>query len=210
MLNRRELLIGSGLALLPLLALASKSSDNAAAQRMRAFIESTPYARGRFSQSTLDRDGKPVSADSQGNFRFLRPGCFEWSIDKPYVQRIFSNGYTLWIYDPDLAQVTVRQITGSDAISQSPAGLLFGTTELDSIAELKLLDADTVFAKFFNPSGNFESASVHFKGNELEELTLKSSLGQTVRVRFLEFTRQVQQAESFNFTPPAGTDILKM
>ncbi len=187
---------------------AAGTSEADALRKMHAFIEATPYAQGRFRQTSVDREGRETAAPSEGIFRFLRPGFFEWSTQKPYEQKIFSNARQLWIYDPDLAQVTVRRIT--QEMTNSPAGLLFGTDNLEKVARLSMADPDTVAADFFNKGGIFSSALVRFKGNELASLTLKDNFGQTVTVEFLEFTLSEQNKGSFEFRIPRGADVLEM
>lgn len=38
-----------------------------------------------------------------------RPGKFVWRIEKPYKQQLVGDGEKVWMYDPDLRQVTVRK-----------------------------------------------------------------------------------------------------
>lgn len=208
MLNRRTFLMVLGGAMLPWSLQAAEDSSATAVAKMRQFIESTPYAKGRFHQTAKDKAGRDAATPSDGHFRFLRPGCFEWVYDKPYTQTIVSNGTTLWIHDPDLQQVTVRQITG--AIANTPAGLLFGATNWESTAKLSMADENTVQAEFKQTEGSFQSATIKFTPEgALSELFLVDNFGQTTHVVFTEFVKAQQSKESFNFKVPAGTDVLK-
>ena len=119
-----------------------------------------------------------------------------------------SNGEKLWIHDPDLQQVTVRQIT--DEIANTPAGLLFGSANWESTANLTLKDANTVYAEFLQSEGGFQSANIKFtQEGALSELFLIDNFGQATRVNFTKFVKTSQTKESFNFQIPPGTDVLK-
>jgi outer membrane lipoprotein carrier protein len=110
-LTRRTFIIGLCLASAAALA-AGKTEATGSLARLKAFLKSTTSARGTFRQTVIDRSGREVSKPSSGYFRFMRPGRFEWTYEKPYVQRIMSDGKTLWIHDPELFQVTEKALEG--------------------------------------------------------------------------------------------------
>ena len=82
---------------------------------------------GDFTQTVVNRNGKTQT--SAGTFAILRPGKFRWNYKKPYEQLIIGDGKQVWLYDPDLQQVTVRDV--SQALEASPAALLSGDNNLD-------------------------------------------------------------------------------
>src|SRR5690242_10909353 len=100
---------GEGVALLllcltlPLGAAASGLDD------FLAFNSATKTATATFEQQAYDRNGKVVDRSS-GRFAFARPGKFRWAYEKPRQQLLVADGTKLWIYDPDLQQVTVKRI----------------------------------------------------------------------------------------------------
>lgn len=65
-------------------------------------------AEGAFRQRVVDRSGKLVN-EAEGIFAFRRPGAFLWNYEKPWKQQVVSDGQTLWLYDEDLMQVTVKK-----------------------------------------------------------------------------------------------------
>src|SRR3546814_18614119 len=109
------------MAAAPLLAWSADAPD-----QLRKFIADVPAAAGQFSQQRLDSQGQGKA--QSGEFSFRRPGQFRWSVKKPYAQLIVSNGKTVYQYDPDLAQVTERNV--DQYIAPSPAALLFGSCAL--------------------------------------------------------------------------------
>lgn len=64
-----------------------------------------------FTQRVIDVERTSVDP-STGKITFKRPGQFIWSYHEPYEQDIVSDGETLWVYDKDLEQVTVRPASG--------------------------------------------------------------------------------------------------
>jgi outer membrane lipoprotein carrier protein len=80
----------------------------------------------QFVQTTSGQAGRERVAS--GRLWISKPGLLRWEIQKPYPQLQVLDGRQLWLYDPDLMQVTVRplasvQLTGI-------AGLLLNTTGL--------------------------------------------------------------------------------
>src|SRR5947208_437148 len=95
-----------------IVAIASAASSLAAANGLDDFLsfnQNTRSASGRFEQQVMDRAGKVVERGS-GSFTFARPGKFRWVYDKPHPQTLVADGQKLWIYDPDLQQVTVKRM----------------------------------------------------------------------------------------------------
>ncbi|HEX7559759.1 MAG TPA: outer membrane lipoprotein chaperone LolA, partial [Usitatibacter sp.] len=104
-----------------------------------AFNAATRTATANFEQLVFDRGGKAVERAS-GTFAFARPGKFRWTYEKPHKQLLVGDGAKLWIYDPDLSQVTVKRI--DNAISSTPAALLAGKDDITALFTLR--DAGTV------------------------------------------------------------------
>ncbi len=67
-----------------------------------------------------------------------RPNKFRWDYNKPYEQQIISDGKQVWLYDTELAQVTVREL--SKALGSSPAALLAGDDTLDKSFKFSNID----------------------------------------------------------------------
>src|SRR3954471_8698436 len=99
-----------------------------------SFNQNTKSASGRFEQQVMDRAGKVVERGS-GSFMFARPGKFRWIYDKPHPQTLVADGTRLYIYDPELQQVTVKRV--DQAISSTPAALLAGREDITSLFSLR-------------------------------------------------------------------------
>jgi len=98
-----------------------------------SFVKDVRKSRAIFSQILLDKNAKIIQ-ESNGTMQFERPGKFRWHYEKPYEQLIIGNGETVWFYDIDLNQVTVRKL--DIAIGSSPAALLAGENTIESNFDL--------------------------------------------------------------------------
>ena len=89
-------------------AVKTVSVDGSA--QLEAFLSHVSAAEGAFRQRVVDRSGKLVN-EAEGIFAFRRPGAFLWNYEKPWKQQVVSDGQTLWLYDEDLMQVTVKKVS---------------------------------------------------------------------------------------------------
>jgi outer membrane lipoprotein carrier protein len=176
-----------------------------------AFNSSAKTATARFEQQVFDRTGKAVEKAS-GTFAFQRPGKFRWVYDKPNKQVLVGDGARLWIYDPDLNQVTVKRI--GQAISSTPAALLAGKDDITALFTLR--DAGTadglswVEATPKAQDTGFERVRLGLQGRTLAAMELHDQLGGRTMLRFLDLKANAPvAADSFRFTPPKGADVLE-
>lgn len=179
-------------------------------QRLKAFYQSTPAMKAQFKQTVLDKSGRKVQEVS-GVMQLLRPGKFRWDYQKPYVQLIIGDGKKVWLYDPELSQVTVRAL--DKLLGSSPAALLAGNLEVEKIFELKDIgkqsDLEWVEAAPKDKDGGFEKVLLGFKGEQLAEMELHDNFNQTTVVEFINLERNPKLSpKSFNFKPPAGVDVV--
>lgn len=187
--------------------LTVQAAEPTARGALETFLKNTGSAAGRFTQSSFDRTGKPTAPESSGFFRFLRPGRFEWTYEKPYEQQIMSNGKTLWLYDRDLMQVTVKALGAS--LPTTPAAILFGENALDDDWTLREIGAGELEAVPKSSGAGFESVRLRFdEKGELAGMTLVDSFGQTTLLTFSNLRREAQPDASFEFKVPEGADVL--
>jgi outer membrane lipoprotein carrier protein len=190
---------------LPVAALASGLDD------FLAFNAATRTATASFEQLVFDRGGKAVERAS-GTFAFARPGKFRWTYEKPHKQVLVGDGAKLWIYDPDLNQVTVKRI--DNAISSTPAALLAGRDDITALFTLR--DAGTadgfawVEATPKAPDTGFERVRLGLQGKTLAAMELFDQLGGHTLLRFSDLKANASvSADTFKFSPPKGADVLE-
>ena len=211
-INRRYVLL-SGMAWVAL-ATVGRSVKAAEAKKLEQkalmqFLSTVKSATGEFTQETRDRNGR-VTATAEGQFAFLRPGSFDWLIEKPYRQRILSDAKTLWIYDEDLMQVTERAV--ADALPTTPAAVLFGEGRIPDGWRTETLPADATAVTLIPdvPAGGFEAVTIRFGDGALPvALELLDSFDQRTVIRFTRFTPQQVPQSRFAFTAPEGVEIVR-
>jgi outer membrane lipoprotein carrier protein len=198
----RALVLAALLA--PALALAEPM------ERFREFVRGVQSARADFEQKVYDRERRLVQ-DSRGSFAFLRPGRFRWSTAQPYEQLIVGDGERVWIYDPDLKQVTVRAM--GRALGATPAALLAGSAEVERAFDFtsvgRVDGLEWLEARPRDKDAGFERIRLGFGAAGLEAMELHDHFGQTTRLRFEKLVRNPPlAADAFRFVPPKGVDVL--
>ena len=195
------------LAACPVLAWSASAPE-----QLRKFVSDVPAATGQFTQQAMAPKGS-AKAPQSGEFSFQRPGKFKWAVKKPYEQLIVSDGKRVYQYDPDLAQVTERNVDQS--IGASPAAILFGSGSLDeafNISERPSSDGlDWLRATPRSADAGFTHVDIGFKDNLPARLELLDAFGQTTRIDLGNMVANPQlPADEFQFTPPSGVDVVKM
>ncbi|HEX4596881.1 MAG TPA: outer membrane lipoprotein chaperone LolA [Burkholderiaceae bacterium] len=186
-------------------------------QQLHEFLSQTSSARGDFSQTA----GKPAGGKdstsrarqgSEGSFAFSRPGKFRWITAKPYQQTIVSDGSKLYVYDPDLNQVTVKKLKG--AIPASPASILFGSNDFERDFQVnndgERDGVQWIVAKPRSQDASFDKIRIGFRDGLPVAMELADSFGQTTELRFSGVQRNARiDAAQFHFDPPKGADVLE-
>ncbi len=197
-----------------LLALASSAAVHAAVgparQRLNTFAQDLHSLAGHFSQTLTDANGE-VGKTSQGTFALEAPRQFRWDTVAPYKQTIVADGSRVWLYDPELDQVTVRVQSTEEA--HSP---------LTVITDLKQLDKDFKVTERGEHDGlqwlrlsstakdpQFDFADLGFDAQGLQRMVFRDQLGATTDIRFSDWKRNAPlPAGTFEFVPPEGADVI--
>ena len=196
------------------LLLISQGIHAGAIDKLHQFLESTKTLRAGFTQIVVAKNGTRPQ-QSSGVMIFSRPGKFRWQIEKPYSQLLVSDGEKVWIYDPDLRQVTVKKV--GNALGGTPAALLAGESGGKSTLEksFTLREAgereglEWVEAVPKSQESGFEKLRLGFAGNDLKAMELFDNFGQTTSLYFSNLERNlVVAASSLSFKPPAGVDVI--
>ena len=212
------------IAFLMLIAMGGACAQSTAdgLQLLGDFIRSVQTGRAQFTQTVTSpaRDAKVARTRvSSGVFEFSRPNRFRFSYTKPYVQTLVADGQTLWLHDPDLNQVTARKL--SQVLQGTPAAVIASAVDLRGLqADFDLtVQAPSgglhwVLATPRNRDGQLQSIRVGLRatpqGAELASLDILDALGQRSLIEFSRFEVQaVIPAGQFQFTPPAGADVLR-
>ena len=177
---------------------------------LKKFYKETHAMRADFYQVVTDKRGQKIQ-EVYGQMQLQRPNKFRWDYKKPFEQQIISDGTSVWLYDPELAQVTVRSL--SKALGASPAALLAGEDTLDK--NFKLVTAyrkgnlEWVSSNPKDSESGFNKISLGFKGESLQEMDMIDSFGHQTRIVFSHLQQNpVIDAQAFFFKPPKGVDVV--
>jgi len=177
--------------------------------RLEQLLGQTRTVEAAFDQVLLGPE-REIVKESHGRFALERPGRFRWDYAAPAAQTIVSDGKKLWIYDPELAQVTVKPL--DEALARSPAALLGGAADLDGSFEVVDLGVDGalhwVELAPKAADAEFERVRLGLGSRFVEVMELTDAFGQTTRITLRDAKLNGKlPAETFRFVPPAGVDI---
>ena len=198
-------------ALTAALMLIANAAHAGARGQLDAFTKGLKGLDGQFTQQVFDARGKQKEASS-GRVAVSAPRLFRWEYVKPYPQLIVADGKTVWVYDPDLQQVTRR-----------PQGAAEGNSPLAALVDPARLDKDYLVAEAGSAGGlewltltprdkddaSFESARLGFDRNGLERMSFTDLLGQRTEIVFAKWQRNPAFASgTFTYVPAKGVDVV--
>jgi len=169
----------------------------AASSELANLLNQVHTMRANFIQTTYDNHNKPIQK-SYGKMALMRPGKFRWEVSKPIPQTIIANQNRLWIYDPDLEQVTIRAL--NHAAGDAPALLLSHTDmTLEKNFNVRENQPTTPTWRWFTLSSkdresSFANIQMGFAQNQIKEMRLQDHLGHTTRIQF----QNIQMNPSLN------------
>lgn len=203
-----------------LIAISSISASANGLDSLEKFLKSTQSGRAEFTQTVTSpaREGQaPKVKNSSGNFEFARPNRFKFVYKKPFEQTLVADGQTLWMYDVDLNQVSSNK--QANVLASTPAAIIASSGDLKSLEPhfgLKSApDADGMSWVVATPKakdGSLQSIRVGFKttNGELASLDILDTFGQRSVLKFVKVeVNPALAADTFNFKPPAGSDVIK-
>jgi outer membrane lipoprotein carrier protein len=159
-------------------ALAVSAADSL--DRLQAFRAIDEPFSLAFEQSLLGDNGQAVEVQ-HGRLQILPPDRFVWRYQDPYVAEFGSNGVLVWHWDPELAQVTVRD--AAQVVAETPLGIL-----LDDNAAWPVQAQGEQWLSW-EPRGEqslFTQLRVRMGATAPAEIELVDALGQTTRVRLTD------------------------
>jgi outer membrane lipoprotein carrier protein len=204
------------------------SQAESGSEQLRQFVRNSKTAEGDFVQQQLrapkanepQDKGLKVVRQTQGHFVFQRPGRFVWDTQKPYEQKLIANGNQLILWDKDLNQATFRP--AGQALASTPAAILFGESSLDQHFDLiegeeRLGMKWVALVPKSDPNAKkkddlpYTKISIGMVNGLPKALELMDGLGSVVLVTLDKIQLNVNlPANRFNFTPPAGAEVLRL
>ncbi|MGR4068982.1 outer membrane lipoprotein chaperone LolA [Billgrantia sp. C5P2] len=190
----------------PAAALASEG-----AERLTRMLEPLETVEARFEQLILDGSGERLQ-QANGHMWLSRPGKFRWEVDAPYQQEVISDGSEVYLYDPDLEQVTVQAL--DQRVTHTPALLLSGSarelTESYEVSRQQQGSSETFRLVPKSPDTLFEELQMTFNDERLAALQMIDSTGQETVIEFSDVrTNHAIEDRRFAFQIPDGVDVIR-
>lgn len=187
-------------------------SFSAAAADLTTMLNDVRTMQASFTQTVYDNHGKAVQV-SHGQMALQRPGKFRWDVKKPIPQLIIANDSKLWIYDPDLEQVTIRSL--QHAAGETPALFLShvdNTLQNDfTVQSVVAKPKEWEWFKLIPKKSDsmFASIMMGFGQQQIQEMRLQDHLGHTTVIQFDKAKVNTALAGSlFIFKAPANVDVI--
>ena len=199
------------LTVLSFTSVAAMADDEVAVQRLTELLNQAQTITARFSQLTLDGSGTQLQ-ETAGQLALKRPGLFRWHTDAPMEKLLVSNGEKVWLYDPDLQQVTIQTL--DQRLTHTPALLLSGdVSKIRENFEISHKEAGDVVDFILKPKSKdtlFDSLRLSFRNKVLNDMQLIDSIGQRTNILFLNVKMNEPQDDAqFTFEIPAGADVIQ-
>ncbi|MCO6413294.1 MAG: outer membrane lipoprotein chaperone LolA [Thiogranum sp.] len=193
-----------------ILALFPMSGSVRAADLVSEYFSGLDSFQAQFTQVVVDSNGQQLQ-DSAGEVWMQRPGRFRWDYHTPYRQLIVADGESIWTYDADLEQATVKAV--DEALSSTPAMLLSGFRPLSEVMTWQQLDEKNGSTLYrLDPKqadSAVEQVQIAFDGKQLSSIDVRDGFGNQTRIRFSGVKRnQPIDPERFRLKLPPGTDII--
>ncbi|MHB0776474.1 outer membrane lipoprotein chaperone LolA [Halomonas sp. WWR20] len=203
----KTLVILSVAMLLPAAALA----DEQATSRLTRLLKPLTTFSADFEQQILDGSGARLQ-QAQGHMWLSRPGKVRWEVEAPYRQTVVSDGDKVYLYDPDLEQVTVQPL--DTRVTHTPALLLSGSADaLAKNYDVTRQQQGATETFTLVPSANdtlFEQLKLTFYGEQLEALQMTDSTGQRTAIAFDNAETNTDiDSQRFTFEIPDGVDVIR-
>ena len=190
---------------------AASAPSASARSQLDAFTRGLKGLDANFTQQVYDPNGRKADT-SAGNVRMAAPRQFRWEYRQPAPQLIVADGDHIWIYDPELEQVTVRQHSLEE--QDSPLSVLIDPTELDRQYRVSEGGRTSgldwlVLAPRKLDEAPFQKARLGFGAGGLARMELTDGLGQRTVIGFSAWKRNPAFPRgTFRFTPPKGVDVV--
>ena len=202
------------------------SQSESGVEQLRQFVRNSKTTEWDCVQQQLrapranepQEKGVKVIRETRGHFVFQRPGRFIWDTQKPFEQKLITDGKQLILWDKDLNQATFRP--AGQVLATTPAAILFGESSLDQNFDLvegeeRLGMKWVALAPKKNPNAKsdvpYTKISVGMANGLPKALELIDGLGSVVLVTLDRIQLNINlPANRFTFTPPAGAEVLRL
>ena len=191
-----------------LTSVQNSNADNAK-DPLQYFLTDLKTLEAKFVQILINENAEELEK-TEGVLYLKPPRSFHWYYQKPYLQKIISNGNRLWIFDEDLEQVTIKSV--DDKIEQTPVGIILGN---ESVKEHFVQTSMGVIEGYNwielipkDLDAQYKIIKMGFLKDILEMMIIIDNLEQTTRIDFSDLKKNITlSSDLFNLNVPDNVDI---
>lgn len=167
-----------------------------------------------FIQLTQDGLGNTLQK-VEGHMQVEKPGKLRWKTEGIYEQLVISDGDSLWIYDEDLEQVSIKNM--DNRLSETPALLLGGdVSAIDDDFIITQAPSENELIYILQPKDStqlFDSLDLSFnklhREQPLTQMVIRDASGQVTIIRFNDVVNNPTfKKDIFTFDIPDGIDVI--
>lgn len=178
-------------------------------EQLQRFVTMNTTLEARFEQSVLNEEHTQATR-SQGVFYLQRPNKFRWDYSEPDLQQIVADGRQIWLYDPELKQVSVQN--QESALQGTPALLLISGDPLENSFEVVDLgrrqNMDWVELIPRDEESQYVRILLAFVNGDLLRMEMADKFGQVTRFQFYDIKHNPTfKSTFFQFVTPRDVDI---
>jgi outer membrane lipoprotein carrier protein len=178
--------------------------------RLDSFLADIKSLTADFRQELWTADEQLQETDT-GTLALARPNRFRWTYFEPTELLVVADGAQVFMYDVELAQVTIAPL--DETVASSPAMLLSGDRSVrdgfDVVSTYERDGLDWVELAPKTGGTDFSSVLIGFDGATPQRLELVDGLNQITRISLSNVVVNPELADSvFEFEPPAGVDVI--
>jgi outer membrane lipoprotein carrier protein len=186
------------------LSMSQMATAGAGRDRLEKLLRDTKSVKAKFTQTVISKN-RDSAAHAQGVLYIKRPKYFRWDYQIPYQQNIIADGTRVWVWEPDIEQVSTMMQNA--ALKGTPAVALMGGEKIDKefkIIELKRrFDLDWVQLIPKDTDAQFTKITLGLDKQGLKLMEMESKSGQVSRFHFTEIVNNAKlPKDHFKFTPP--------
>lgn len=179
-------------------------AEQSAVEELQALLADLDQYSARFEQTVTEEDGYLLD-EQQGVMSFERPAKIYWQVDEPFPSTLISDGSQVYLFDPDLNQVTVRSWSADP--SENPVAVFVGEEAIQDYYQVSK-DADEFLLEPLRENSGYLEIRIGFKKDEPESMRILDSLGQVTQIGFSKARRGSIPKQPYEFQIPIDAEII--
>ena len=200
----KQFYLGMGFLLSMAFVQAQPLAVNSAEQQLTALLSELNSFSASFEQRVEEEDGYLLDK-LQGIMSFDHPNRLYWRVLEPFPSTLVSDGEQVYLFDPDLNQVSVRPWVADP--SQNPVALFVGEQIVaDYYAVSK--DGEEFLLQPLALNSEYRQIRLSFRQGRPSSMQIIDSLGQNTRIDFSTLKPGSLPEQPYRFDLPAGAEIV--